>query len=125
MAYGEADVYIHLFLTTLAGGEWSASSPGRITPAETAPGTFCIGGWVVPRAGLDNLEKWKFLSLLGLELWPLGCLAHIQSLYRLRYPGFTKYSSMNKHKLTEVAREYQKDRWKFALQKINLLPARR
>jgi hypothetical protein len=42
---------------------------------------------VDPRAGLDNLEKRKFLTLLGLELRPLSCPGRSQSLYRLRYPG--------------------------------------
>jgi hypothetical protein len=37
------------FLTSeLAGGEWSASRPGRFTPEERAPGTHWIGGWVDP-----------------------------------------------------------------------------
>jgi hypothetical protein len=40
-----------------------------------------------PRAGLDDVEKRKFLTLPGLELRPLGPLARSQSLYRLRYPG--------------------------------------
>jgi hypothetical protein len=39
---------------------------------------------VDPRAGLDGVEKRKFLPLPGLELWPLD---RSQSLYRLRYPG--------------------------------------
>jgi hypothetical protein len=39
------------------------------------------------RAGLDDAEKRKFLTLLGLELRPLGRPAHSQSLYRLCYPG--------------------------------------
>jgi hypothetical protein len=44
-AYGEVDVYIHIFLTSaLAGGEWSASYPGRYTPGESASGTHWIGG---------------------------------------------------------------------------------
>jgi hypothetical protein len=35
------DVLIHIFLTSaLAGGEWSASRPGRFTPGERAPGTL-------------------------------------------------------------------------------------
>jgi hypothetical protein len=33
------------------------------------------------------LEKWKFLTLPGLELRPLGRPARSQSLYRLSYPG--------------------------------------
>jgi hypothetical protein len=43
---------------------------------------------VDPRAGPDDLEKRKFLTLQGLELRPLGRPARSQSLYRLRYPGF-------------------------------------
>jgi hypothetical protein len=54
---------------------------------ERAPGTHWIGGWVDPRAGLDDVERRTFLTLSGLELRPLGRLARSQSLYRLRYPG--------------------------------------
>jgi hypothetical protein len=39
---------------------------------ERAPGTHFMGGWVDPRAGLDYTEKWKFFTLPGLELPPLG-----------------------------------------------------
>jgi hypothetical protein len=67
--------------------EWSASRPCRFTSGERAPGTHLIGGWVDPRAGLDDMEKWKFLLPPGLELRPLGRPARSQSLYRLRYPG--------------------------------------
>jgi hypothetical protein len=36
--YGGVDVQLHIFLTlALAGGEWSASCPGRITPGEASP----------------------------------------------------------------------------------------
>jgi hypothetical protein len=60
-AYGVVDVQIHIFLTSaLAGGEWSASRPGRFTPR-----THWIGGWVDPTAGLDDVEKRKFLTLPG------------------------------------------------------------
>jgi hypothetical protein len=48
--------------SALVGGEWSASGPGCFNPGERAP------GWVDLRAGLDDLEKIKFLTLLGLEL---------------------------------------------------------
>jgi hypothetical protein len=52
-SYGGVDVQIHIFLTsTLVGGEWSASCPCCFTP-----GTHFIGGWVDPRAGLDDMEK--------------------------------------------------------------------
>jgi hypothetical protein len=60
-AYGVMDVYIHVFLTSaLDGGERSASRPG----------THWKGGWVDPRAGLDDMKEWKFLTLPGLELRP-------------------------------------------------------
>jgi hypothetical protein len=86
-------MYIHIFLTSeLGGGEWSASHPGSFTPGERASDTHWMGGWVNPGAGLDDLEKRKFLTLLGLELRPLGRPARSQSLYRLRYPG--SYFSM-------------------------------
>jgi hypothetical protein len=39
------------------------------------------------RAGLDDVEKKKFLTLPVLELQPLGRPARSQSLYRLLYPG--------------------------------------
>jgi hypothetical protein len=39
-------------------------------PAERAPGTHFIGGWVDPRAGLDDMEKWTLFTLPGLELQP-------------------------------------------------------
>jgi hypothetical protein len=75
--YGGIDVQIHIFLSSaLVGGEWSASLPCRFTP-----GTHSIGGWVSPISGLDNVEKRKFLILLGLELRPLDRPAHSQSLY--------------------------------------------
>jgi hypothetical protein len=39
-----------------------------------------------PRAGLDDVEKRKFLTLPGLELRPLSRPAHSQSLYHLSSP---------------------------------------
>jgi hypothetical protein len=53
-------------------------------------GTHWIGGSVDPRTGLDHTEKWKFLTIPGVELRPFGRPARIQSLYRLRYPGSLK-----------------------------------
>jgi hypothetical protein len=62
-AYGRVDVQIHIFLTmTLAGDVWSASRPVRFTPGERAPGAHRIGGWVDPRAGLDDVEKRNVLT---------------------------------------------------------------
>jgi hypothetical protein len=70
-AYEGVDVKIHIFLiSALAGGEWSASRPGRFTPGERALGTHWLGGWVDLRAGLDDVEKRKFWTLPGLEIDP-------------------------------------------------------
>jgi hypothetical protein len=41
--------------------EWSASLFCRFIPGEGAPGTTGIGGWMGPRAGVDNVEKRKIL----------------------------------------------------------------
>jgi hypothetical protein len=67
-AYGGVDVLIHVLLTTaLVGGEWSASRPGRFTSGERAPGTHWIGGWVDPRAGLEDEERRNILPLPGIK----------------------------------------------------------
>jgi hypothetical protein len=90
--YGGGDVYIHVFLTmALVGGECSASRPGHFTPEERAPGTHLIGGWVNPRAGLEDVVKTTILRPAGLELRPLGRPARSQSLCRLRYSGSYLY----------------------------------
>jgi hypothetical protein len=74
--YGGVAVYTHIFLTSaLVGGEWPASRPGRFNPGARVSGVHRIEGQVGPRAGPDNIEKWKFFTLPGLELWPLGRLA--------------------------------------------------
>jgi hypothetical protein len=87
-AFGGVDIYIHIFLVSaLVGSEWSASRPGRFTHWERASVTHWIGGWMDPRVGLDDMEKRKFLTLLGLKLRTLGRPARSQSLYRLRNPG--------------------------------------
>jgi hypothetical protein len=92
--YGGVDVWIHVLLSSaLVGGEWSAWSPGRFTPGERAYCTHWIRSWVGPRAGLDDVEKRKFLTPPGLELWPLDRPACSQSLYRLRYPGSGDYQT--------------------------------
>jgi hypothetical protein len=84
-AYVGVDVYIHIFLTSaLAGGEWPALRPGHFSPEERAPSTHWIGGWVNPRAGLDDVEK--ILDPTRTRT-PTRCPACSQSLYRLRYPG--------------------------------------
>jgi hypothetical protein len=49
----------HSFASALDRGEWSASRPGRFTIKERAPGTYWIGDWVDPRAGLEAVVKRK------------------------------------------------------------------
>jgi hypothetical protein len=61
-AYGAVDVQIHIFLTlALVGDEWSASCSGRFIPGQRAHHSHWMGD-------LDDVEKRKFLTLLGLEL---------------------------------------------------------
>jgi hypothetical protein len=43
-------------------------APAALPTWERPPGTYWVGGWVDPRAGLDDVEKGKFLNLLGLKL---------------------------------------------------------
>jgi hypothetical protein len=82
-AYGGVDVYIHILWTSaLAGSKWSGSRSGHFTSGERNPCTHWIGGWLDPIAGLDDVEKRKFLSIPGLELRPLGRPARSQSLSR-------------------------------------------
>jgi hypothetical protein len=81
--YGGVDVYIHVLLDL--GTSWRllvSFTPRPLYPRERAPRSYCIGGWVDPRAGLDDME-----TLPEVELRPLGRTARSQSLYRLRYPG--------------------------------------
>jgi hypothetical protein len=78
--YGGVDVQTRVFLTlALIGGEWLASHPCCLASGERVPSTHWIGGWVGPIAGLDDMEKRKFLTLPGLELRPLGRPARSQS----------------------------------------------
>jgi hypothetical protein len=57
---------MHIFITSvLAGGEWLALRPGLFTP-----GTIWKGCCLDPKAGVDNVEKRKYLTLPGLELRP-------------------------------------------------------
>jgi hypothetical protein len=80
------DAQIQIFLTSaLAGGEWSASGPGRFTPGEVAPGIHWRGGWAWRRG------KEKILDPTRTQLLPLGRPARSQSLYGLRYPGSCCY----------------------------------
>jgi hypothetical protein len=82
-AYGGVAVLIHIFFTSaLAVAEWSDSRPGRFITGKRAPGIHSIGGWVGLIAGLEEVEKRKFLPPPGLELRSFGLPTCNQSLYR-------------------------------------------
>jgi hypothetical protein len=79
------------FLDLGTSGRWVVSlTPRRLYPRERAPDIW-KGGWVEPRACLDDVEKRKSLTLPGLEIWALVHSARSQSLYRLHYPGSLVY----------------------------------
>jgi hypothetical protein len=62
------------------GGQRHA--PAALTPGKR-PGTHCIGGWVGPRAGMN--ERGKSHPTTGIR--PPNRRARSESLYRLSYPG--------------------------------------
>jgi hypothetical protein len=57
-----------------------------------------------PRAGLEDVEKRKFLTPLGLELRPLGRPAPSQSLYRHRYSKKTREHNISETGSVSVLR---------------------
>jgi hypothetical protein len=61
-------------------------TPLLLYPRERAPGTHWVGGWVNPRAGLDDVEERRFLPLPGLEIRPLSRPARSQSLISTTLP---------------------------------------
>jgi hypothetical protein len=69
----------HFLTSALVGGL------GRFNSRERGPGTHWIGGWVGPRADLDDVQKRKFLTLPG-----LGRPARSHLLYRLHCPDTYK-----------------------------------
>jgi hypothetical protein len=62
---GEVSVQVIFLTSALVGVEWSASRPGRFIPGYVASGILCIGGRVGPRAGMNYVEKIKFMTLLN------------------------------------------------------------
>jgi hypothetical protein len=40
-------------------------APAALTPAERVPGTNSIRVWVCPKAGLDDVEKTEFLTIIN------------------------------------------------------------
>jgi hypothetical protein len=52
------------------------------------PGTHCIGDWVGPRAGLDDVEKRKFLILPGQVVIPTAVIIFFNSLSGVWSPNW-------------------------------------
>lgn len=50
---------LFLIISTLDGGQWSASHNDCFTFEERAPNTHCRGDWLGSRASLDTLKKRK------------------------------------------------------------------
>jgi hypothetical protein len=69
-------------------GEWSASRLGRFAPKKTPQ--YSLNRREAVRAGLD-MEKLKFLTLLGLGVQLFGRPARSQSLYQPRNTQFRLY----------------------------------
>jgi hypothetical protein len=76
------------FLDLGASWRWVVSfTPRPLYRWGRSLGTNWIGGWVGPRAGLDNVETRMFLNVPGLELRSLGRPVRSQSLYRYAIPA--------------------------------------
>jgi hypothetical protein len=74
------------FLTSsLDGGEWSASRPGRFTSKEITPGCHWIGGWMGPRASPDCVEKTKSYTAVNIihNLCDLNPSTTVSKFHRL------------------------------------------
>jgi hypothetical protein len=70
---------MHSLTSALDGGEWLASSPGRFTLRERAPGTHWIGGWVGPscyigpnRNSTNSFQFWPSLWFFFLKSFQLS-----------------------------------------------------
>jgi hypothetical protein len=87
------------------GGQLHA--PAALPPGKR-PGTYCIGGWVGPRAGLDGCGKFVPTMIRSPDR-----PARRESLYRLRY-SFTPVVPKVGGGITEVG-AVRYERWKGAL----------
>jgi hypothetical protein len=72
--WGGEEIQIHVFSTAAFDcSEWLVPNPGRFTPEEKAPGTYCIERHAGLRVGMGDLQKRKYL--LGIEPRPSSPLA--------------------------------------------------
>ena len=76
------------------------ATPRPLYPRES-PGTYCIGSWLGPRAGLDGCRK----SRSPTRIRSPDCPARRKSLYWLSYPGpQAAIRSNGKEKILEFGR---------------------
>jgi hypothetical protein len=69
---------------------------------ERGSGIHWTGGWVVPRIGLGDEEKRKFLSLPGLKT-PLYCPIETSKVrYSCRYPEIIKHYAVKAYRGVDV-----------------------
>jgi hypothetical protein len=86
---GERRYSSYSFTTsTLDGGEWSASRPGRVSPPGKGPSVPIVqeAGWAQSRSGHRGYRK-NTLPLSGIEPRSPGRPVRNQTLYCLSYPG--------------------------------------
>jgi hypothetical protein len=116
-AYGGVDIEIYIFLDLSTSCSWVASfKPLPLYPQGKSPRypfDRRLGG---PRAGLDDVEKRKFLTPPGLEIRPFGLPARswampcspikvnrrFGGIYRLHLQDWRVRKSRNKHEAGRV-----------------------
>jgi hypothetical protein len=72
--------FLYLWLVNI---KYRRFNPEKERPVPT--GIHWLGGCVCQRTGMNDMEKWKFLSLPGIELWSVDRTTRRQSLYRMHY----------------------------------------
>jgi hypothetical protein len=105
LARPSGSIYPH-FLDHCTSWKWVVSFTSQpLYLRGKSPRYLLNRGWVGPRAGVDDVEKRKFLTLLELELRPPGLPARNQSLYRLSYPGSWNmiYTIVNKSRDSSIS----------------------
>jgi hypothetical protein len=71
--------------------EWSASRSFPLYLGGKARGPHWIGGWVSPKAGLDDMQKRKILFLPGIEPRQSDCLKNEPVGSKREKGGETRY----------------------------------
>jgi hypothetical protein len=104
--------------TTSWGSGGTAPRPGRFTLRERFPGTYCRGGWVGPRDGLDAAVKRKILGSAGNKIPAVQPVAQVTRLTELpSSPSISIYKeNRSKRKIAcckHIHRHCTKEWWLF------------